>query len=337
MAMTTRYARRAGILAAVTALLAVAAAPARADTVSEWNLNATNALIVGAAQPPQVSVPHLAMVHGAVYDAVNAIDRGHEGYLLSARVATPSDSKEAAAATAAYRVLVHLVPAQKMALDRLYAASLSEIPEGSPKKRGVAVGDAAAAAMMAARTDDGRFGSFRFAIGSGPGEWRPVLPMFVNDPAAWLKDVTPFLVRSPSQFRSQGPLPLASRQYAREFEEVKAFGAAESHVRSERQELAAKYWAENPPATWSRIFRTLSAQQGLSLVDSARFFAMLYMTSADALISVWDGKAHWSSWRPITAIRQADADGNPRTEPDSGWLPLIATPPTRSIRLGTPA
>jgi hypothetical protein len=334
--MTMRHARRGGLLAAVAALLVLSAAPARADTVSEWNLNATDALIVGAAQPPQVSVPHLAMVHGAVYDAVNAIDRGHEGYLLSARVATPSDSKEAAAATAAYRVLVHLVPAQKMALDRLYAASLSEIHEGSPKKRGVAVGEAAAAAMVAARTDDGRFGSFRFAIGSGPGEWRPVLPMFVNDPAAWLKDVKPFLIRSPSQFRSQGPFPLASRRYAREFEEVKAFGAVESDVRSERQELAAKYWAENPPATWSRIFRTLSAQEGLSLVENARFFAMLYMTSADALVSVWDGKAHWAFWRPITAIREADTDGNPRTEQDSGWLPLIPTPPYPEHPAGHP-
>jgi hypothetical protein len=319
--------RMTGLLAAVAALLAVAAAPARADTVSEWNLNATNALIVTAGQPPQLSVPHLAMVHGAVYDAVNAIDGGHEGYLISSLLAKPSDSKDAAAATAAYRVLVHLVPAQQPLLDTQYAASLATIPDGSPKTRGIAVGNATSAAMIAARTDDGRFGSFRFAVGSGPGVWKPVLPAFVNDPAAWLKDVEPFLIRSSSQFRSEGPLPLTSRRYAREFEEVKAFGSAGSDVRSGEQALAARYWAENPPGTWSRIFRTLSAQQGLSLVENARFFATLYLTAADALISVWDDKAHWSFWRPITAIREADTDGNPRTEPDSGWLPLIATPP----------
>ncbi len=325
--MTITQARRAGLLGAAAALLAVAAAPARADTVTDWNLNATNALIVTAAQPPQVSVPHLAMVHGAVYDAVNAIDGGHEGYLLSPRIATPSDSKEAAAAAAAHRVLVHLVPPQQPLLDSQYAASLAAIPDGSPKTRGVAVGEAAAAAMIAARTDDGRFGPFRFAVGSGPGVWKPVLPAFANDPAAWLKDVKPFLIRSSSQFRSRGPLALSSRRYAHEFDEVKSLGSATSTTRSADQTLAARYWAENPPATWSRIFRTLSSQEGLSIVESARFFATLYLTAADGLISVWDDKAHWSFWRPITAIREADTDGNPKTEPDPGWLPLIATPP----------
>jgi hypothetical protein len=325
--MTTRHLSGAGLLAAVAALLALAAAPARADTVTDWNLNATNALIVTAGQPPQLSVPHLAMVHGAVYDAVNAIDGGHEGYLISSRLATPSDSMDAAAATAAYRVLSHLVPGQQATLDTRYAASLAGIPDGSSKTRGIAVGDAAAAAMIAARTADGRFGSFRFAVGSGPGVWKPVLPAFANDPAAWLKDVKPFLIRSSSQFRSKGPLGLTSHKYAREFDEVKSLGSVTSTARTVDQTLAARYWAENPPGTWSRIFRTLSAQQGLSLVDNARFFAMLYLTSADALISVWDDKAHWSFWRPITAIREADTDGNPRTEPDAGWLPLIANPP----------
>jgi hypothetical protein len=318
---------RFGLLVAVAALLALAAAPARADTVTEWNLNATNALIVTAAQPPQVSVPHLAMVHGAVYDAVNAIDGGHEEYLISSRLARRSDSKDAAAATAAYRVLVHLVPAQLATLQGLYATSLAVIADGSSKTRGIAVGEAAAAAMIADRTDDGRFGPFRFAVGAGPGVWRPVLPAFVNDPAAWLKDVEPFVIRSSSQFRSDGPLELTSRKYAREFDEVKSVGSATSTTRTADQTLAARYWAENPPATWSRIFRTLSASEGLSLVDNARLYAMLYLTAADALISVWDDKAHTSFWRPITAIREADTDGNPRTEPDAGWLPLIATPP----------
>jgi hypothetical protein len=140
-------------------------------------------------------------------------------------------------------------------------------------------------------------------------------------------DVKPFVLPSASQFRSRGPLALTSRRYAREFEEVKSLGAATSTARTADQTLAARYWAENPPATWSRIFRTLSTQQGLSLVDNARFFAVLYLTAADSLISVWNDKAHWSFWRPITAIREADTDGNPRTEPDAGWLPLIANPP----------
>jgi hypothetical protein len=327
MQMTKRQRRIGGLLAAFAMLLLALAGPARADTVTEWNLNATNALIGTAAQPPQVSVPHLAMVHGAVYDAVNAIDGGHEGYLISSKLARPSDSMDAAAATAAFRVLVHLVPAQSPTLEAQYLGSLAAIPNGSPKVRGIAVGEAAAAAMIAARTDDGRFGPFRFAVGSGPGVWKPVLPAFVNDPNAWLKDVKPFLIRSSSQFRSRGPLELTSRKYAREFDEVKSVGSATSTTRTPDQTLAARYWAENPPGTWSRIFRTLSAQEGLSLVSNARFFAVLYLTGADSLISVWDDKAHWSSWRPITATQEAGTDGNPRTDPDSGWVPLIPTPP----------
>jgi PAP2 superfamily len=305
----------------------VGGAQTAGDAVIQWNVNASTALFGTAGQLPQQSVPHMAMVHGAVYDAVNAIDGGREGYLLSSRLATPSDSKEAAAATAAYRVLLNIVPAQQPALDAQYAASLAAIPDGVAKTRGIAVGEAAAAAMVAARTLDGRFGPFRFSVGSAPGKWRPVLPAFVNDPNAWLKDVKPFLLHSASQFRSKGPLALTSGRYAREVAEVRSLGSLTSTTRTADQTHAARYWAENPPATWSRIFRTLSAQQELSLVENARFFAALYMTGADALIAVWDDKEHSSFWRPITAIREADTDGNPATQPEPAWLPLIPTPP----------
>jgi PAP2 superfamily len=315
------------ITAALAAVALGVPATAHADTVTDWNLNAANAIYVTGAQPPQQSVPHLAMVQGAVFDAVNAIDGGHEGYLITSRLAMPSDSKEAAVATAAYRVLLNIVPAQKPVLDAQYAASLAGISDGPAKTRGIAVGEAAAAAMIAARTADGRFSSFRFVVGTVPGVWRPVLPAFVNDPNAWLKDVKPFLIRSASQFRSEPPYRLTGRKYAKDFAEVKSLGSATSTTRTPDQTLAARYWAENPPATWNRIFRTISAQQGLSLVDNARLFAELYMTAADSLINVWDDKAHYSFWRPITAIREADTDGNPRTDPEPGWLPLIANPP----------
>jgi hypothetical protein len=139
--------------------------------------------------------------------------------------------------------------------------------------------------------------------------------------------VKPFLIRSSSQFRSKGPLALTSPAYAREFDEVKSLGSASSTTRTADQTLAARYWAENPPGTWSRIFRTLSAERGLSVAENARLFATLYMSAADALITVWDSKAYWSWWRPITAIREADTDGNPRTVKDEAWLPLLATPP----------
>jgi PAP2 superfamily len=319
--------RLAAAALVASAIGLAAPALARADTVTEWNLNASVALFTNAGQPPQQAVPHLAMVHGAVYDAVNAIDGSHQGYLVSAGSASPSDSMEAAAATAAYRVLLSIVPVQQPFLDARYAASLAGIADGPAKTQGIAAGEAAAAAMIAARTNDGRFGSYRFPVGSELGEWRPVLPSFVNDPNAWLKDVKPFLVESGTQFMSNGPQALDSNKYAREFNEVKSVGSLTSTERTADQTHAARYWAENPPGTWSRVFRMLSAQQGLSLVDNARLYAMLYMTAADSLITVWNDKATYLFWRPITAIREADTDGNPDTEPDAAWLPLIPTPP----------
>jgi hypothetical protein len=315
-------------MAAVMAAVVLAApAVAHADTVTQWNQNAANALYVTAAQPPNVSVLHMAMVQGAVYDAVNAIDGSREGYLLTSRVATPTDSKDAAAATAAYKMLVWIVPAQQPALQALYDATLAGIPDGDAKTRGIAVGDAAAAAMIAARTADGRFGLFRFLSESGPGVWKPVLPAFGSDPNAWVKDVKPFLIERASQFRSDGPFELTSRKYAREFNEVKQVGSATSTTRTADQEHAALYWAENPPRTWNRITNSISAAQGMSLVDNARLFAEVYLTVADAFIAVWDEKAHYSFWRPVTAIREADTDDNPRTDKDMGWLPLVANPP----------
>ena len=157
--------RSAGLLAAVAAAAVLAASPARADTVTDWNVNATDALITTAGQAPTVSTIHLAMVHGAVFDAVNSIDRGYEPYLV--RVPARSwYSQDAAAAAAAYRVLTDIVPAQQSALAARYAASLAAIPDGSAKQGGIAVGEAAAWAMIAARTEDGRFGPYRFPVGA---------------------------------------------------------------------------------------------------------------------------------------------------------------------------
>ncbi len=316
------------ILAVVAVAVLAAPATALADTVTQWNQNAANAIYVTAAQPPNVSALHMAMVQGAVYDAVNAIDGSREGYLLTSRVATPSDSKDAAAATAAYKVLLNIVPTQQPGLQPLYDGTLAGIADGPPKTRGIAVGEAAAAAMIAARTADGRFGPFRFPEVFTPGKWRVPLPGGANDPNAWVKDVKPFLIERASQFRSPGPYDLTSRKYAREFEEVKTFGtAATTGPRTTDQTHAALYWMENPPRTWNRVFNTLSVAKGLSLVDNARLFAELYLTAADAFIAVWDEKAHYNFWRPLTAIRLADTDDNPRTDADPNWLPLIPNPP----------
>jgi hypothetical protein len=317
--------RSAGLLAAVAAAAVLAASPARADTVTDWNRNATDALVTTAGQAPTVSTIHLAMVHGAVFDAVNSIDRGYDPYLV--RVPARSwYSQDAAAATAAYRVLSDIVPAQQSTLAARYAASLAPIPDGAAKRGGIAVGEAAGWAMIAARTEDGRFGPYRFPVGAAPGSWRPVLPPFPNDPNAWVKDVEPFLGKDPERYRSHGPYDLGSRKYAREFEEVKLLGSLTSTDRSADQTDASRFWAEGPMII-TRLTRDLSFRFGLSVTDAARMYAMEYLTGADTLIAVWDDKAHWLFWRPITAIREAASDGNPATEPDPGWLPLINNPP----------
>jgi hypothetical protein len=319
-----------GITMAVTTLAVVGTPPAAVatevpDQVIAWNVNATQALIVNANLGTGALV-HLAIVHGAIYDAVNSIDGRFEPYLGSL-AAERWYSKNAAAASAAYHVLSGLVPTQQATLDGWYATSLSAIPDGPAKDGGVEVGRLAADQMLEAREDDGRFGPFRFPVGDDPGEWRPVLPLFVNDPNAWVKDVRPFMILSNSQFRSDGPLAMSSDEYAAEFEQVKTLGRATGSTRTPDQTDQALFWADNAFAMWSRIFRQLAASNGLSVADNARLFAMLYLTAADAQITVWGDKAFYHFWRPITAIREAEFDGNPATIDEDGWLPLVATPP----------
>jgi hypothetical protein len=153
-----------------------------------------------------------------------------------------------------------------------------------------------------------------------------VLPAYGNDPSAWVKDVRPFLVEDATRFGTRGPYALNSRAYARDFNEIKAIGALNSATRTADQTDQAKFWMEGPQP-FTRAARTLAAERRLRDVDTARMFAMLYMTAADTAIATWTDKARWLFWRPITAIRTAADDGNPQTEADTGWLPLINTPP----------
>jgi hypothetical protein len=316
-------------ICSTAAALGALASPgvAHADAVMDWNVYAGNSLAVTARQPPTPASIHMAMVRGAMYDAVNGIDRSYRPYLVLP-AAQPWDSMDAAAATAAYRVLVYLVPAQQPALAPLYEASLATVPDGPSKDGGIAAGETAAAAMIAARTDDGRFGPFRFTAALTPGAWRPELPLFGSDPFAWVGQVKPFLVESTSQFRSDGPNELTSAAYAADFAEVNALGALNGSTRTADQTDQALFWGvENGTLLLARITRTIVANAGLALPDEARLFGMLGLTVADANINCWNDKAYWSSWRPLTAIRLADTDGNPATAADSAWQPLLGTPP----------
>jgi hypothetical protein len=299
-------------------------------------VNAPTAPVPGAGQTPPVSALHLAMVQGAVYDAVNSIDGGHQPYLAGLPDAPATASQEAAVATAAHDVLVGLgigvvPPLPQVVRDRLdaeLAAELAGIPDGDTKTDGIAAGAAAAAAMLDAREDDDRYVPFSFTSVEPveAGRWQTTPPAFVNDPFAWVAKVKPFVLQSQSQFRSKGPHALTSDAYTREYNEVKALGAAGS-PRSEKQDAVARFYTVNPVELFNRTFRTIAADRGLTLADEARLFAMLNVAGADGLINCWDDKAHWSFWRPVTAIQQGDNDGNPSTEGDAGWTPLINTPP----------
>jgi hypothetical protein len=330
VSVTTMFCRPAAAVAALTLAAAVAwVAPARADTVTDWNVYASTAIVVTAGQPPPVAVLSFAMVQGAVYDAVNAIDRGHRAYLPQP-LAAPTASEDAAAATAAHEMLVSLFPLQQGTLDGQYQTSVAAIPDTTPgaKAAGIAAGAAAADSMIAARTDDGRGGPFTVVIGTTPGAWRPTPPTFGSDPAPWVGNVRPFLVPSVEMLRSHGPNPLTSRAYATDFNEVKAIGALHSTTRTPDETDAAIFWQDHAFALWNRVFRTLAAQHHLATADSARLFATTNLAAADAAIGCWNNKYHYNSWRPITAIREANSDGNRATAADPAWTPLFdpATP-----------
>jgi PAP2 superfamily len=335
--MRATRARRA--LLGVLALLAVLATPvsARADSVTDWNKVAAAALqSPGTATPPgagqgAVSTAHLAMVHVAVHDAVNAIAGCHEPY-VSSPAAKRWYSQDAAVAAAAHHVLVNgelgIPDARFPLIEAAYQATLLPIPDGPAKAGGIATGEAAATELLAARAGDGRFGTFRFTESTLPGGWRLVPPATVTDPGAWLKDVTPFVLGDPDRFRGRAPHRLGSRAYAADFNEVEAVGRATGSTRTPDQTAAAEYWGTtNATATMADIIRSVASTQGGTLADHARLLARAYTNAADALIVSWRDKARYGFWRPFTAIREAASDGNDATEADPDWTSLIANPP----------
>jgi hypothetical protein len=303
--------------------------------VLQWNAkaiaaigNAPSATPPGLGQAPPGQLIQLAIVQAAVYDAVNAIDRSHKPFL--AGLSAPSSaSQAAAAATAAHHVLAGVGPASlpqvSASLDTQYAASLAAISDGQAKTDGIAVGAAAAAAMLADRAGDGRFGSRTFTPGTEPGEWRLVPPLNANV-FAWVSDVRPFTLKRASQFRTEGPPDLASEQYAIEFNEVKAVGRATGSTRTPDQVLLAAFVSTNPVPILYRALREIAVARGLSTAGQARLLAQASVSGADAVIGCWESKVHWSFWRPLTAIQLAADDGNPATEADATWTSLVPSP-----------
>ena len=324
------------VLTATMLIPVASATPAEpTDMVLEWNTNAINAIgnangatPPGLAQVPPLAPVSLAMVHGAIYDAVNAIAGTHQPYLLD--IHAPSDaSQAAAAATAAHHVLVGLVPTTlpqvTASLDALYATSLGKIADGKAKSDGIVVGTAAAAVMLADRLDDGRDGTRMFPVGTKPGEWRTVPPLG-NNVFSWIGEVRPFSLKRPDQIRIPAPPPLRSKKYAKEFDEVKTLGAKTGSTRTTEQEALANWIVVNPFGPVNGTFRGLATSRGLSTAQQARLFAMTSLSSADALISCWNNKHFYNFWRPQTAIQLAATDGNRRTAADTAWESKFPTP-----------
>ncbi|MEU5566486.1 vanadium-dependent haloperoxidase [Micromonospora musae] len=295
------------------------------NPVVVWDANAQTAIWDVAAQQPNEQVRSFAMVNGAVYDAVNAIaGTPYQPYLL-APAARGTESVQAAVATAAHGVLAALFPAQQERLRTQYDEALAAIPDGPSKRGGVRVGARAADAMVVARQDDGAFGDQQWTNGTEPGQWRPTPPLFLSQ-GAWTGHMRPFLLPRASLFRTPGPPPLTSRAYARDVTEVAEVGSASSTVRTQDQTEAALWWHDRRSANWE-IKRQLATTQRLNALQTARFFAMTDLVVADSGVACFSQKEHWSYWRPVTAIQQADADGNPATAADPDWTPLLVTPP----------
>jgi hypothetical protein len=334
----------------VVVLVGAVAAPAVAQptgsAVTEWNRIAVNTLVAfpprAGGVPPSLQI-HVAMAQGAVYDAINAIEPKHfRPYLLERRFSSKS-SRDAAVATAAYRVLADIiatVPSSipfpnrdslRQGLDTAYADALAAIPNGKRKKHGIAAGTAAAAAMIAARLGDGRFGPSAWQPNAAPGHWQPLLSpeaVPILDPTPWVGNVRPFLIESSSQFRTAGPLAMDTAAWAAEFNEVKALGSATSVVRTADQTHIARFWQSSVPPAWNEVARNLleDPQYDVGLADSARLLAMMNLSAADAAINCWNDKYHWDFWRPWNAIPRGADDGNPATEADASWTALIAAP-----------
>jgi hypothetical protein len=191
--------------------------------------------------------------------------------------------------------------------------------------------------MLTARANDGRGGPFSFVFGTDPGEWRPTPPNFGLDPAPWVGNVLPFLVPGVEMLRTEGPNALTSNAYTKDFNEVKKIGSLTSSKRTADQTAASIFWQDSGPAIWNRVFRALATGRGLDIVESARLYAMTNLASADGSIGCWNDKYWWNYWRPITAIREAATDGNPKTVDDSAWLPLFnPTVPVSGPPLVTP-
>lgn len=310
---------------AFAATIVCLAAPSRANVITDWDEKAI------AATAPLVSVPSpatpfsayrmMALVHAAMFDAVNSIDRNYRPYLVQLP-ADPGTSQEAAAAAAAAAILATIdaktADEIRIALD----AYLASIPDGAAKSEGVKLGEAVAARVLAARAGDGSEAPDDYRPRTRPGVY---VPTAIIRGAMWPR-MKPFAIASASQFRPAPPIALKSNEWAADYNEIKTYGARTSAKRTEQQTETARFWLVTGPVAYHPVLRQIAIARQMSVVESARFMALGSFALNDALIAVMEAKFHYNFWRPVTAIRNGDIDGSPRTDREATWQPIAETP-----------
>ena len=312
------------VLLAGPARISADAAP---NAVTDWATIVQPAIHnASAPRPPASSQVLHAMVLLAVYDAVVAIEGGYQPY-AAAITGYPGADVRAAVATAAYLTArARVAVSQHTYLDTQYASYLAGIPNGQAKSDGIKVGEAAATAMLASRANDGFGNVVLYQCSSNPppaGEFEPNGGCSTQPVDVKVAQIAPFTFSGPNQFRPDGPDPLTSNAYADDFIETRDYGRVDSIFRSPEQTDIVHFWAEHTYVHWNRNLISLAISRGLSLRDTARLFAMVHTAAADAIIAGFEAKYYYATWRPRTAIPRADTDGNPDTDADPTWIPLL--------------
>jgi hypothetical protein len=301
-------------------VLLAAVTPVKADVIGDWNVKTID-FIVSHKMPPPPAERIIAMTYLAMFDAVNSIERKYRSYLVELP-APPTASKEAAAAAAAATVLAAADPKTESGVRAALTDYLAKIPDSSAKTQGIKLGEMVAAKILEARADDGAKAPDTYRPRTAPGVYITTAPTVVPQ---W-PGVKPFALTSAAQFRPAPPPTLTSAEWAANYNEMKEFGGRNSAKRSARQTEVAQFWLAADGRVFYPLVQQIADARKLDVVDCARMFALVAMARADSLIAVFDAKYHYEFWRPVTAIRNGDIDGNPATERDAAWQPLAPTP-----------
>jgi len=302
-------------------LLTAPMTAAAGNVIADWDEKAVGILQPGMTFPPPTVSRTMAILHVAMFDSVNSIEQRYKPYLVRLPSA-PDTSKEAAAAAAAAAVLVKLAPDAAADVQSSLASYLATLPDGEAKSNGVKLGQEVAAKILEAREKDGASVADAYRPRTQPGVYIPT-PVTVG---SQFPNVTPFALASPSQFRAKPPPSLKSAEWARDYNEIKDLGAKNSTKRTAQQTEDARFWLVVGPRAANPLPRQVVIAKNMNLLDSARFMALASVAAVDAIIAVFDAKYKYEFWRPITAIRNGDIDGNPATERDATWQPIDATP-----------